>query len=121
MEAPGQVDVEDLDELVAAGVVVVAADGGEERGDGDVAADDGVEDPFGAEVGDAFEGGGEGVDVGDFDRGAGGHALAGEEAEEGGFAGAVGWEGGGGVLVWSLMEVRVSGHTSDQKRSTVCR
>jgi len=91
VHAPPQVDVEDTDELVAAVGVVRAADGGEESGHVDVGAYDGVEDPFDAEVGHAGEGVGEGVEGGDGYGGRGGHAAAGEEAEEGCFAGAVGW------------------------------
>jgi len=81
---------------------VVPAHGGKERRDIDVGADDGVEHPFEAEIGDAFKGGAEGVDAADGDGRCGCEALAGEEAQEGGFAGAIGadeersatgWEG----------------------------
>ena len=99
MHAPADVDVEDPDELVAPGGVMRAADGVKEGGDVDVGADDGVEDPFEAKVRYPFEAGGEGVDARDGDRGGGREALAGEEAEEGSFAGAVCW---GKVLLWLI-------------------
>lgn len=81
---------------------MVPTHGGKEGRDIDVGADDGVEDPFEAEIGDAFEGGAEGVDAADGDGRCGCEALAGEQAQEGSFAGAVGtdeersatgWEG----------------------------
>lgn len=91
VHAPARVNVQEGDELVAPRGEGVAANGGEQRGDVDVGAHDGVEDPFGAEVRDAFEARGEGVDAGDKDGAAGAEALAGEQAEEGGLAGAVGF------------------------------
>lgn len=90
VHAPRQVDVKDVDELVAAFRVVLSADGVEQCDHVDVGADDGVQDPFQAEVGYAFEAVLERVDAGDRDGVRGGHAFTGEEAEEGGFAGAVG-------------------------------
>lgn len=45
---PVEVYVEDLDELVAAGWVGVAADGGQKGGHVDICADYGVQDPFDA-------------------------------------------------------------------------
>ena len=95
MHAPADVDVEDADELVAAGGVVRPADGVQEGRHVDVGPHDGVEGPFQAEVGHPFETGGEGVDAADGDRGGGREPLAGEEAQEGGFAGTVGWGGRG--------------------------
>lgn len=89
MHAPAEVDVENGDEFVLAGRVVSAPDRVEQGGDVDVGADDGVEHPFEAEVGDAFEAFFEGVDAGDGDGGGWGEPFAGEEAEERGFAGAV--------------------------------
>lgn len=102
MHAPAHVDVQDTQERVAPGRVGVAADAGEEGGDGDVGPDVGVQDPFAAQVGYSGEVVGEGVQGQDGDCVARGKALAGEEAEEGCFAGAVGWGGIGiseGVVV----------------------
>ena len=90
VHAPAQVDVEDGDEFGLARGVVPAADRVEQRGHVDVGAHDRVEHPFQAEVGDALEAFLEGVDAGDRDGTGGGEAFAGEEAEERGFAGAVG-------------------------------
>jgi hypothetical protein len=95
---PAEVDVEDADEFSPTFGIVLPADGVEEGGDVDVGADDGVEHPFEAEVGDAFEAFFEGVDARDGDGGGGGEAFAREEAEESRFAGAIGW-GGGLVLI----------------------
>jgi hypothetical protein len=91
VHAPRQVDVEDVDELVAPLRVVVAADRGEQRHDVDVGAHNRVQDPLEAEVGHALEAMLEGVDAGDGNRVGWGHALAREQAEECRFAGAVGW------------------------------
>lgn len=91
MHAPPQVDVEDVHELGAAVGEGAAADAVEQGGHVDVGAHDGVEDPFETQVGDALEAGGEGVDAGDGDGVGGGEAFAAQEAEERGFAGAVGW------------------------------
>jgi hypothetical protein len=55
VHAPAQVDVEDLDEVVAALAVVVAADRGQQRRHVDVGAHDGVEHPLQAEVRHALE------------------------------------------------------------------
>jgi len=82
VHAPICVDVEDVDEFVATLRVVVTADGGEEGWDGNVGADDRIQDPFYAEIGDAFEGVGERVQAGDCDGVGGGHAFAREETEE---------------------------------------
>lgn len=88
--APGRVDVQHVHELVAARGVGIAADGAQELVDANVGAHDGVEDPLEPQVGDALEAVLEGVDARDGDGVGGREALAGEEAEEGGFAGAVG-------------------------------
>ena len=86
---------------------MVPAHRGKERRHVDVGTDDGVEDPLETKVGDAYEGGAEGVDATDGDGGRGCEALAGEEAQQGGFARAVradeeraaaGWEGEVDVL-----------------------
>jgi hypothetical protein len=89
VQVPAQVDVEDVYEFVAALRVVVAADGFEQFGHGDVAAHDRVQDPFEAQVGYSFEAGGEGVPAADVDRAGGRHAFAAQEAEEGCFARAI--------------------------------
>jgi len=102
VHAPIGVDVEDVDELVATFGVVVTTNGGEEGWDGDVGADDWVENPFYAEIGDAFEGVGEGVQAGDCDGVGWGHAFAREKAEEGCFACSVGCGGECGVSVSGL-------------------
>lgn len=90
VHAPGGVDVEQGDELVAALGEGVAADGAQQLRDADVAADNGVEHPLEAEVGDALEGVLEGVDAADGDGVGGREPLAGEEAEERRLARAVG-------------------------------
>ena len=89
VHAPAQVDVEDADELVAAARVVGAADGGEQRRHVDVGPHDRVEDPFKAEVGDAFERGAERVDAADRDRRRGREPLARQEPQERRLAGAI--------------------------------
>jgi hypothetical protein len=108
VHAPAQVDIKDAYELVAALRVVVAADGGQQRGHVDICAHDRVEHPFETEVGYAFEAHLEGVDACDGDGAGGGHALAGEEAEERRFSCAVGW----GMLAGMLIRDMAS-HTSD--------
>ena len=90
MHAPLQVNVQHRDQLIAPLRVRVAADGAQQLPHADVGAHDGVQDPFEPEVGHAREVLFEGVEAGDGDGVGGGEALAGEEAEEGGFAGAVG-------------------------------
>lgn len=79
-----------MHQLVATFRVGVAADGAQELVDADVGAHDGVEDPLEPEVGDALEPVLEGVDARDGDGVGGREALAGEQAQERGFAGAVG-------------------------------
>jgi hypothetical protein len=90
MHAPAQVDVEDLDEVVAALRVVVAADRGQQRRHVDVGAHNGVEHPLEPEVRHTLEAHLERVDAGDGDGARRRHALAGEEAEERRFTGAIG-------------------------------
>lgn len=55
VHAPGDVDVQDADELVAARRVRVPADGAQELGDADVGAHDRVQHPLEPEVRDALE------------------------------------------------------------------
>lgn len=90
VHAPVDVDVEHMDELVAAVGVGVTADGAEELIDANVSAHNGVQDPLEAKIGDALEALLEGVDAADRDGVAGGEALACEEAEERGLAGTIG-------------------------------
>jgi hypothetical protein len=91
VHAPAQVDVEDLDEVVAALAVVVAADRGQQRRHVDVGAHDGVEHPLQPEVRHALEAHLERVDARDGHGARGRHALAGEQAEERRLAGAIGY------------------------------
>ena len=69
---------------------MVPTDGGQERGHVNVRAHDGIEHPFETEVGYAFEAVLEGVDACDGDGRGWGETFAGEEAEQGRFARAVG-------------------------------
>ena len=90
MHPPAHINVQQVDQFISPLGVGVSADGREQRGDGDVRADNGVEDPFQPEVGYSSEVVREGVEGTNCDCGRWGQPFAAEEAEEGGFAGTVG-------------------------------
>lgn len=90
MHSPSEVNVEDVDEFISTVGVVFSADGIEEDGDGNVGADDGVQDPFQAQIGNAFETGRKRVDAGNCDGLGGSETLSGEKPEQGGFACSIG-------------------------------
>ena len=89
MHPPLEVDVENGDQLITAGGIVVSTHRGKERWDVDIGADDGIQDPFKAEVSDAFETFLERVDTRYGDGVVWREALAGKETEQGRFAGAI--------------------------------
>ena len=90
MHPPPQVDVQHLDQLLPPFGVVLATDAVEQLWDTDIRPHDRIQHPFDAQVGDAFETFGERVPSADGDGPCWAEPFAGEEAEEGGFAGAVG-------------------------------
>lgn len=89
MHPPRKIDVKYLHQLISAFRIVASPHGREEGRYVNIRANDGVQHPLETQVRNALEAGGERVDAGDADGAGGGHALAGEETEEGGFASAV--------------------------------
>ena len=81
---------------------MVPADRLEEFANSNVVSHNGVEDPFETEVGDAFKTVFEGIDAANGNGVGGRETLAGEEAEEGGFAGAVGSDKKGTGCWWEV-------------------
>ncbi len=90
MHAPSQINVQCPHKLIATVRVVVSTHRRQKRRDIDVGTHDRIEHPFEAEVRDALEAVFEGIDAGNGDCACRGETLAGKQAKEGRFAGAVG-------------------------------